>query len=162
MPADESSSTAGSAAGNQAQLRSGRSARRRSREFAVQGIYQWLVAATDGGLIEADLTAAPDFDRCDADHLKALLHGTIADYANLHARITPHLDRKVEHVSPVERGVLLVATYELIHHPEIPYRVVISEAIDLTKVFGGTDGHRFVNGVLDRVAKDCGVTEGRR
>ncbi|MGB7184544.1 MAG: transcription antitermination factor NusB [Burkholderiaceae bacterium] len=151
-----------SAAGKSGSQRGGRNARRRSREFAVQGIYQWLVAATDAGLIEADLSASPEFKRCDAGHLTALLHGTITEYASLNERISPHLDRKVEHVSPVERAVLLVATYELLHHPEIPFRVVISEAIDLTKVFGGTDGHRFVNGVLDRVAKDCGTDQGLR
>jgi N utilization substance protein B len=142
--------------------RGGRSARRRSREFAVQGLYQWLVAATDAGLIEADLTAAAEFRRCDVEHFKALLHGAINQYSGLHERISPHLDRKVEHVSPVERAVMLVGTYELIHHPEIPYRVVISEAVDLAKVFGGTDGHRFVNGVLDKVARDCGVDQGHR
>ncbi len=142
--------------------RSGRNARRRAREFAVQGIYQWLVAGSDSGVIEANLTGSPGFERCDTEHFKALLHGIIGNYSLLHEKIEPHLDRKIELVSPVERSALLVGTYELLHHPEIPYRVVISESIDLTKVFGGTDGFRFVNGVLDKVATDCGVAQGRR
>jgi len=142
--------------------RSGRNARRRAREFAVQGIYQWLVAGSDAGVIEANLTGTPGFERCDNEHFKTLLHGIISSYSLLHEKIEPHLDRKISLVSPVERSALLVGTYELLHHPEIPYRVVISESIDLTKVFGGTDGFKFVNGVLDKVAADCGVAQGRR
>lgn len=163
MVAESPSGQAGTASSSpRPSARGGRNARRRSREFAVQGLYQWLVAATDAGLIEADLVASPEFGRCDADHFKALLHGAISQYGGLHERISPHLDRPVEQVSPVERAVMLVGTYELIHHPEIPYRVVINEAVDLAKVFGGTDGHRYVNGVLDKVARDCGVDRGLR
>lgn len=139
-----------------------RSARRRSREFALQGLYQWLLADADIGLIHAGLAEAPGYRKCDREHLDALLNGVIRGRALLDAMLAPHLDRDPAHLSPIEYAVLLIAAHELRAHPEIPYRVVINEAIDLAKAYGGTDGYKFVNGVLDRVAIDCGVNEGRR
>ncbi|MBK8765956.1 MAG: transcription antitermination factor NusB [Burkholderiaceae bacterium] len=136
-----------------------RSARRRSRELAVQGLYQWLVSRDDAGLIEAHLAQAPDFGKADREHFSALLHGVIRDLDALHAAISPHLDRTVAELSPVEHATLLVGSFELAHHPEIPYRVVINEAVELAKTFGGTDGFKYVNGVLDRVAGKLRATE---
>ncbi|MBP8310306.1 MAG: transcription antitermination factor NusB [Burkholderiaceae bacterium] len=136
-----------------------RSARRRSRELAVQGLYQWLVSRDDAGLIEAHLAQAPDFGKADREHFNALLHGVIRDLDALHEAITPHLDRTVAELSPVEHATLLVGSFELAHHPEIPYRVVINEAVELAKTFGGTDGFKYVNGVLDRVAATLRATE---
>lgn len=129
-----------------------RSARRRSRELAVQGLYQWLLSGEDAGAIEAQLLNHEGSGKADNDHFKALVHGSIAEIETLHAAIAPHVDRKLEDLSPVEHATLLVGTFELIHHPEIPYRVVINEAVELAKTFGGTDGYKYVNGVLDRVA----------
>ena len=129
-----------------------RSARRRSRELAVQGLYQWLLSREDAGAIEAHLTGAHEFAKADREHFQALLHGVIRDADDLHAAITPALDRPVAELSPVEHATLLVGSYELLRHPEIPYRVVINEAVELAKTFGGTDGYKYVNGVLDRVA----------
>ena len=136
-----------------------RSARRRSRELAVQGLYQWLVSRDDAGLIEAHLAQAPDFGKADREHFSALLHGVIRDLDALHEAISPHLDRTVAELSPVEHATLLVGSFELAHHPEIPYRVVINEAVELVKTFGGTDGFKYVNGVLDRVAGKLRATE---
>jgi N utilization substance protein B len=129
-----------------------KSARRRSREFAVQGLYQWLVSREDSGAIEAHIAEASGFEKADAAHFKDLLHGVIRDVEALHAAISPHIDRRLEELSPVEHATLLVGGYELMRHAEIPYRVVINEAVELAKTFGGTDGYKYVNGVLDRVA----------
>jgi len=129
-----------------------RSARRRAREFALQGIYQWLLADHPVSAIEASLAEEADFGKADREMFLTLLRGTLAQAEALQADFAPFLDRPVAELSPVERAVLLLATHELRHSPEVPYRVVINEAIELTKSFGGTEGHRFVNGVLDKLA----------
>lgn len=130
-----------------------KSARRRSRELAVQGLYQWLLSKSDPGAIEADITeAAIGFDKADAPHFKELLHGAIRELDELHGAIEPFIDRKLQELSPVEHATLLIGSYELLRHAEIPYRVVINEAVEIAKTFGGTDGYKYVNGVLDRVA----------
>jgi transcription antitermination protein NusB len=129
-----------------------KSARRRSRELAVQGLYQWLLSREDSGAIEAHMTASPGFEKADRDHFNELLHGAIRQIEVLHGHLEPHLDRKVGELSPVEHAALLIGCLELTQHHEIPYRVVINEAVELTKTYGGTDGYKFVNGVLDKVA----------
>ncbi len=129
-----------------------KSARRRSRELATQGLYQWLLSGAAGGEIDAQLRGAQGFDKADKEHLDALLHGVIRDAADLSADLAPCLDRPIEQLSPVERAVLLVAAYEFKCHPDIPYRVVINEAVELAKTFGGADGYKYVNGVLDKLA----------
>jgi transcription antitermination protein NusB len=139
-----------------------RSARRRSREFAVQAIYQWLVSKEDSGAIEAHISAVTGFDRADREHFKTLLYGVIRDAPSLHASILPHIDRPIVELSPVEHAILLIGGFELLRHLEIPYRVVINEAVELAKTYGGTDGYKYVNGVLDRVAADLRPLEGVR
>src|SRR5688572_2854829 len=129
-----------------------KTSRRRSREFALQGLYQWQLARTDPAVIARELAEATGFDKIDAEYFKALLEGTVAAAAQLESEITPHLDRKFSLLSPVERGILLLAGYELAHRPEVPYRTVINEAVELAKSYGGTDGYKFVNGVLDKLA----------
>ena len=129
-----------------------RSSRRRAREFALQGLYQWQLAKTDPGTIVRELADARGFDKIDADYFRQLLHGAIASAAELEAALTPCLDRKFSMLSPVERAILLLAGYELAHCEEVPYRVVINEAVELAKSYGGTDGYKFVNGVLDKLA----------
>ncbi|MGH8630214.1 MAG: transcription antitermination factor NusB, partial [Burkholderiales bacterium] len=96
----------------------------------------------------------PHFDQADAAYFRTLLDGTIAEAEALKTEIVPLLDRKVEQLSPVERGILLLAAWELKHAPEIPFRVVINEAVELAKVYGGTDGYKYVNGVLDKLAAE--------
>ena len=126
--------------------------RRRSREFVLQGLYQWQLAKTDPSAIARQLAEAKGFDKVDAVYFKTLLEGTIAAAPELEKAIAPHLDRDYGRLSPVERGILLLAGYELAHQPEVPYRAVINEAVELAKSYGGTDGYKFVNGVLDKLA----------
>jgi N utilization substance protein B len=129
-----------------------RTPRHRAREFALQGLYQWLMNAEDAGAIDAHIRNAHGFEKADAEHYDALLHGSIRDVLSLRADLTPLIDRSLDQLSPIEHAALLIGAYELRHHIEIPYRVVINEAVELTKSFGGIDGHKYVNGVLDKLA----------
>jgi N utilization substance protein B len=126
--------------------------RRRSREFALQGLYQWQLAKTDAAVIARNLSEARGFDKIDAEYFTTLLEGAIAAAPEMEQAIAPHLDREYKRLSPVERAILLLAGYELAHQPDVPYRSVINEAVELAKSYGGTDGHKFVNGVLDKLA----------
>ena len=136
-----------------------KSQRRRSRELAVQGLYEWLLSGTDAAAIAAHLREHEGFDKCDSAHFDALLHGCIAEAADLDALLARHVDRKTTELSPVEHGVLLIGVYELKHCIDIPYKVAINEAVELAKSFGGTDGHKYVNGVLDKSAADLRPAE---
>ncbi|WP_194724829.1 transcription antitermination factor NusB [Noviherbaspirillum malthae] len=129
-----------------------RTPRHRAREFALQGLYQWLLAGEDAGAIDAHIREAHGFDKADAEHFNALLHGTIKHAAALRENLAPLIDRPIDQLSPVEHAALLIGAYELENHIEIPYKVVINEAVELTKSFGGIDGHKYVNGVLDKFA----------
>ena len=129
-----------------------RSSRHRSRELALQGIYQWLLVGGDGAQIEKQICGEKGLGRYDAGFFSQLLNGVLKQHADLEAAVTPHLDRELAELSPIEYSVLLLGAYELIRHSEIPYRVIINEAVELAKTFGGTDGHKFVNGVLDKLA----------
>jgi N utilization substance protein B len=136
-----------------------KSSRRRARELALQGIYQWRLTGGDIALIEKQIREGKGMGRYDAEFFSGLLRGVLAQHADLETAVTPHLDRKLAELSPVEFAVLLLGAYELLHHPEIPYRVVINEAVELAKTFGGTDGHKFVNGVLDKLAAQVRAVE---
>jgi N utilization substance protein B len=136
--------------------------RRRSREFALQGLYQWQLAKTEPAVIARQLGEAKGFDKMDVDYFRTLLEGTIAAAPDLQREIEPHLDRDYGRLSPVERAILLLAGYELAHQPEVPYRAVINEAVELAKSYGGTDGHKFVNGVLDKLAASLRAAEARK
>jgi N utilization substance protein B len=136
-----------------------RTPRHRAREFALQGLYQWLLSQEDAGAIEAHIRNAHGFDKADAEHFDLLLHGTIRDVNNLRSEIVPLIDRAIEQLSPIEHAALLIGAFELKHHIEIPYKVVINEAVELTKSFGGIDGHKYVNGVLDKLAASLRATE---
>jgi N utilization substance protein B len=129
-----------------------KSSRRRSRELALQGLYQWQLAGKDAVIIAAELAEAEGFGKSDVDYFRILLNGAIDNAPKLEAEMKPFLDRRVEELSPIERGILLLGGYELMRELEVPYRVVINEAVELAKVYGGTDGHKFVNGVLDKLA----------
>ena len=131
-----------------------KSARRRSREFALQGLYEWLLSAGDAKTIAAHMREQEGFEKCDAAHFDRLLAGSIAEAAELDAVLAHHIDRKAAHLSPIEHGVLMLGAFELRHCIEIPYRVAINEAVELAKTFGGTDGHKYVNGVLDKTAAE--------
>ena len=152
-PADRSRPGGGGRRGNEARRRGGAvSARRRSRELALQGLYEWLIGGADAGVVDAHAREREGFEQCDAAHFDLLLHGCIRERAELDARLAAHLDRGIEQLSPIEHAVLLIGSYELLHCLEIPYKVAINEAVELAKSFGGTDGHKYVNGVLDQAA----------
>ncbi len=138
------------------------SARRRAREAALQGLYQWLLSRSDGAEIEAHLQEQADFDKLDRVHLDALLHGCIREAAEIDAQLARHVDRKTSLLSPVEHAVLMIGAYELKHCVEIPYRVAINEGVELAKSFGGTDGHKYVNGVLDKCAAELRPVEAQQ
>lgn len=127
-------------------------ARRRARELALQALYGWLVNPRAAGDMAAEARLAEGFGDADAELFDRLLADVIAHVDALRASLAPLLDRAVTALSPVEHAVLLLGAAELAHHPETPYRVVINEAVELAKTFGGTDGHKYVNGVLDRLA----------
>jgi N utilization substance protein B len=129
-----------------------KSARYRSREFALQGLYQWLLSRNATKEIAQDITQFRGFDKCDALYFRDLLEGAIHDADTIEQALVSCLDRPVDRVSPIERAVLIIAGCEFLRHPEVPYRVVINEAVELAKSFGGTDGHKYVNGVLDKLA----------
>ena len=133
--------------------------RRKSRELALQGLYEWLVGGAEVAVIEAHMHEQEGFDKVDRVHFDALLHGCIAEAAALDTALARHLDRRTALLSPVEHAVLMIGAYELTHCIDIPYRVAINEAVELAKSFGGTDGHKYVNGVLDKAAADLRPVE---
>ena len=126
--------------------------RRRAREFALQGIYQWQYTGEGASQVLKNLSELDEFADADQEFLGEQLRGTIAESDALRTQIEPLVDRKWGDLSPIERGILLLGAWELVHKQDIPYRVTINEAIELGKTFGGTDGHKYVNGVLDRLA----------
>jgi N utilization substance protein B len=128
-----------------------RSARRLSRLIAVQALYQWLLTAQDLGAVEAFLRESEDFANSDQEYFQACFLGAARQAEQLRAQFASQLDRPLAQISPVEHAILLLATYELSAHPEVPYRVVINEAVELAKSLGGNEGHRYINGVLDRL-----------
>ena len=142
-----------------------RSARRRARELALQGLYAWLVRDTDSlqdaGEIEAHLRDEDEFDQADPVWFQTLLHGAMKDATSLRDKFAPFVDRPLAELLPIEHGILLIGSYELVYHVEVPYRVAINEAVELAKSFGGTDGFKFVNGVLDKLAAQVRAPETR-
>jgi len=131
---------------------SDKSARTRAREFALQALYQHLVGGQLADEIDQFTRDLSGFHKADSTHYDALLHGCIAQAAELDAAITPFLDRPLAEISPIERSVLWIGAYEFRHCLDVPWRVVINECIELAKSFGGTDGHKYVNGVLNGLA----------
>jgi N utilization substance protein B len=136
-----------------------KSTRRRSRELALQGLYQWQLSRKEAVMIAAELAENPEFAKSDVGYFRTLLNGAIDNAPELEAHIAPFLDRRMSELSPIERSILLLGGYELMRELEVPYRVVINEAVELAKVYGGTDGHKYVNGVLDKLAAQLRQTE---
>ena len=133
-----------------------RGARRKAREFALQGIYSWIIQGANGVhdamQIDAHIRQEPGFHEGDFDWYYTLLHGVMRESEHLQEHFMAFVNRPINDLSPVERAALLLGTYELVHHTEVPYRATINEAVELAKFFGGAEGYRFVNGVLDKVA----------
>ena len=125
-----------------------KSARTRAREFALQALYQHLVGRNQAADIDSFTRDLSGFHKADSVHFDALLHGCVEQAEALDALISPRLDRPLAEISPIERAVLWIGAYEFQHCPDVPLRVVINECIELAKAFGGTDGHKYINGVL--------------
>ncbi len=138
---------------------SDKSARTRAREFALQALYQHLVGRNEASDIDVFTRDLSGFHKADSAHYDALLHGCIAEAAELDEAITPLLDRPLVELSPIEHGVLWIGAYELRHCLDVPWRVVLNECIELAKSFGGTDGHKYVNGVLNQLAPQMRAAE---
>jgi N utilization substance protein B len=131
---------------------SAKPARSRAREFAVQALYQHLVGQQDAESIDQFTRGLSGFHKADSVHYDALLHGCIREAADLDQLIVPLLDRKLEEISPIEHAIIWIGAYEFRHVAEVPWRVVINECVELAKEFGGTDGHKYVNAVLNGLA----------
>ncbi len=129
-----------------------KNARARAREFALQALYQVLVGKNDVVAVDAFTRDLLGFSKADAAHFDALLHGCAEQAEQLDAAIAPKLDRALTEISPVEHAAMWIGVYELQHCPDIPWRVVLNESIELAKEFGGTDGHKYVNAVLNALA----------
>jgi N utilization substance protein B len=125
-----------------------------SRRLTVQAIYQWLVNETPPELLIRQFREQPEgFGRADVDYFVELLKGAIAEAPQLTLSFAPHLDRPLAQLDPVEHAILLLGAYELLYRPEVPWKVVVNEAVNLAKTFGAEDGFKFVNGVLDKLAR---------
>ena len=129
-----------------------KNSRSRAREFALQGLYQWLMSGTDPAAIRGQLAEGDAFAQCDSKFFDRMWQGVTTEYDILVNAISPHCDRAAEQLSPIEKSVLVIGAWELLRDPGVPYRVAINEAVELAKAYGGTDGHKFVNGVLDKLA----------
>lgn len=127
-------------------------ARHRARELLVQALYQWQVGGDDAGDILLQFVDGRDLGRADPDYFRELMRAIPAEVERLDAEVEPLLQRALALVDPVERAILRIACYELHERLEVPARVVIDEAVELAKRFGGSEGHRFINGVVDRLA----------
>ena len=136
-----------------------KSLRHRARELAMQGIYEWRLSGKNPRLIERGTLEEKSIGRYDTEFFGQLLNGAISQHEELGELIAPHLDRKLDELSPVDYSVLLLGALELARHSESPYRVVINESVELAKTFGGSDGHKFVNGVLDKLAAQLRAAE---
>jgi N utilization substance protein B len=136
-----------------------KSNRSRAREFALQALYQNLVGRNEVADIDAFTRDLVGFGKADSVHFDALFRGCVAEAAQLDALIVPLLDRKLEEISPVERSVMWIGAYEFKHCLDVPWRVVLNECIELAKEFGGTDGHKYVNAVLNGLAPTLRAAE---
>ena len=138
---------------------SAKSARSRAREFALQALYQYLVGGNDAQSIDVFTRDLAGFHKADSVHYDALLHGCVKEAAELDALILPLLDRKMQEISPIEHGIMWIGAYEFQHCADVPWRVVLNECIELAKEFGGTDGHKYVNAVLNGLAPQLRTAE---
>jgi N utilization substance protein B len=138
---------------------SAKSSRTRAREFALQALYQHLVGRNEAQAIDHFTRDLSGFHKADSVHYDALLHGCIGHAEELDALIVPLLDRKLQEISPIEHAVMWIGVYEFQNAADVPWRVVINECVELAKEFGGTDGHKYVNAVLNGLAPKLRAAE---
>ena len=135
------------------------SSRTRARRLAMQGLYEWQVSDNKPSEIETQYLIEKETDRVDVAYFRELISRIPLHCEELDSHIAPLISRPLTEVDPVELAVLRLGTYELLYHSEIPYRVVINESVELTKMFGADQGHRFVNGIMDRLAASLRTVE---
>jgi N utilization substance protein B len=136
-----------------------KSDRSRAREFALQGLYQHLVGGNAVDDIDTFTRDLAGFNKADAVHFDSLLQGCVAEATQLDALITQLLDRPMAEISPIEHAIMWIGVYELSHCLDVPWRVVLNECVELAKEFGGTDGHKYVNAVLNGIAPTLRAAE---
>ncbi|RUR10973.1 transcription antitermination factor NusB [Legionella sp. km772] len=130
------------------------SGKRKARKFALQALYQWLMSGSELHEIEAQFRTINNMDKVDTDYFCRLLYGVPEHVQDLEEKLVPYLDREITGLNPIELTVLRIGAFELLHCPEVPYKVVLDESISLTKEFGSQDGYRYVNGVLNNLATE--------
>ncbi len=135
------------------------SARRKAREYGVQALYQWQVGGDDLHVIQTQFHTHHNMGKVDVDYFHELLHQIPRQLDVIDQQFTGFLDRDINELNPVELAIIRIGTYELLKRPDVPYRVVIDEALGLAKRFGTEDGYKYVNGILDKVAKQCRADE---
>src|SRR5690349_6128121 len=132
--------------------RAARGSRRAARELALQSLYQWLLNRDEVQALLTQAAEKEEFARAHGEYFRTLVRGVVERAESLEAALQPFLDRPIDQLSPIERALLLMAAYELTAAIDVPYRVAINEAVELAKSYGGTDGYKYVNGVLDKLA----------
>ncbi len=133
--------------------------RSRARRFALQALYQWQMTGQDVGEVEGQFMQDESLAKVDVELFVALLRGVPSHLDELDQAIGPLLNRSIGQVDPVERAILRIGAFEFMQHPDIPYRVVINEAVELAKLYGADQGHRYINGVLDKLAQGLRADE---
>jgi N utilization substance protein B len=133
--------------------------RRKARHFGLQALYQWTLSEASLVDIDAEFRVDNDFRHTDGEYFQALLRGVMEDVEALEARFSPLLDRALDDLDPIERNLLRMGTFELKERIDVPYKVVINEAVSLAKKFGATESHRYINGILDKVASELRTVE---
>lgn len=128
--------------------------RRKARHYALQALYQWQISRNSLSDIEAQFRTEFDFSKTDLDYFQALLHGVPEHLGELERTFEPQLDRALKDLTPIELTLLRMGTFELAHRIDVPFKVVINEAVSLAKKFGATDSHKYINGVMDNLAKE--------
>ena len=133
--------------------------RRKARHFGLQALYQWALSEASLVDIDAEFRVDNDFRHTDGEYFQALLRGVMEDVEALEALFSPLLDRALDDLDPIERNLLRMGTFELKERIDVPYKVVINEAVSLAKKFGATESHRYINGILDKVASELRTVE---
>ena len=137
----------------------GTRARSMARKLAMQALYQWQLTGQSAADINLQFLASEDIEGADREYFTELLKGCIGQAEKINATVKPFIDRPLDQLDPVETAILMIGMYELSNRTEIPFRVVINEGVDLTKRFGATDAHKYVNAVLDRAAREIRAAE---
>ncbi len=133
--------------------------RRKSRELVLKAVYRGMLNASTATAVYKDMAEDPDYNKADEAYFKSLLESVNAHMAELDAKMADFIDRKITELSPIEHAILRISGCELMFDQSIPYRVVINEGVELAKLYGGIDGHKYINGVLDKLAANVRSAE---